>query len=44
MKMKSRCHIKFAALAKLATSSAADGDLPIHGVLDRHKIVRALGA
>jgi hypothetical protein len=44
MKMKSRCDIRFAPLAKLATSRAADGDLPVRGVRIGDKIVRALGA
>jgi hypothetical protein len=44
MKMKSSCDITFAVLAKLATSRAADGDLPVRGVRIGDKIVRALGA
>jgi outer membrane protein insertion porin family len=31
MKMKMRCHIWFAGLAKLATSGAAKGNLPVRG-------------
>jgi hypothetical protein len=44
MKLKSRGHIRFAGLAKLATSRATDGDLPVRGVRVGNKIVRALGA
>jgi hypothetical protein len=44
MKMKSRCDIRFAALAKLATSRAADEDLPVREVRIGDKIVRALSA
>jgi hypothetical protein len=44
MKMKSRCDIRFAALVKLVTSRAADGDLPVRKLRIGDKIVRALGA
>src|SRR3984885_8871608 len=37
MKMKSRCHIRFAGLAKLATSGSANDDLPVRGGADRQQ-------
>jgi outer membrane protein insertion porin family len=36
MKMKMRCHIRFAGLAKLATSGSTDGNLPARGGAVRH--------
>jgi hypothetical protein len=44
MKMKSRCDIRFAGLAKLATSVSTSGDLPVRGVRTGNWIVRALSA
>ena len=35
--MKSRCHIRFAGLAKLATSGSANDDLPVRGGADRQQ-------
>jgi len=34
--MKLRCHIRFAGLAKLATSGSTDGNLPVRGGAVRH--------
>src|SRR5579872_6446437 len=36
MKMKSRCHIWFAGLSKLATSGATKGNLSVRGDASRH--------
>jgi outer membrane protein insertion porin family len=35
--MKLRCHIRFAGLAKLATSGSTDGNLPVRGGAVRHQ-------